>query len=415
MTPLRQHIHEISFHPHDRGIRFMALDESIRLRTFLGLSSHIQAELIQDLADHDVVPLLEALDPLALSHVLRHVPERRRQTFLSRIQQSVSESAAQLLSFDSHTAAGFMHTEYVQVESTDTIGQCAKVVREYEEKTGKIPVILGIKDGYLVGTLPVYQLGLASSKDEIGQHLQRVITIPSTTSYEDMLRTFRMHPHSRIIVMNDRGAIMGVVYSEDVLGFLHESEGSSLSDFAGLHKEENAFDSALRKVRFRWKWLVINLGTAFLASFVVGAFEDTLSKNVLLAVYLPIVAGMGGNAATQTLALLVRSIALGQITLSSCGRTLWNEIKAGFYNGIINAFIVFAVVTALTGQALIGGILGLALVFNLMIAGTFGTIVPLVMQRWGKDPASSATIFITTATDICGFFAFLGLATLLLL
>jgi magnesium transporter len=132
-------------------------------------------------------------------------------------------------------------------------------------------------------------------------------------------------------------------------------------------------------------------------------------------VYLPIVAGMGGNAATQTLALLVRSISLGQITLANCGRAMLNEVKAGFFNGVINAVIVFTVVTVSTGQPMIGFVLGMALIFNLMIAGFFGTLVPLLMQRWGKDPASSATIFITTATDICGFFAFLGLATLLIL
>lgn len=415
MKSFHKAIHDISFHPHDRGTRFTAISEDMRLHVFLGLSSRVQTELIDDLADEDVIPLLEALDPLALSHVLRNVPERRRTVLLGHVQKSVSDSATQLLSFDSHTAAGFMHTEYIQVESSSTITEVADKVREYEQNTGKIPVILAIKDGYVVGTLPIYRLGLASPDDSIESHTQRVIMISCTTSYKETLRTFRMHPHARIVVVNENGAVMGVIYSEDILAYLHESKEDSLADFAGLHKEENAFDAATKKVRFRWKWLVINLGTAFLASAVLSAFEGTLARNVLLAVYLPIVAGMGGNAATQTLALLVRSIALDQITLANCGRTLWNEVKAGFYNGFINAVLVFAVVTITTHQPIVGLILGFALIFNLMIAGFFGTLVPLLMQRWGKDPASSATIFITTATDICGFFAFLGLATLLLL
>jgi magnesium transporter len=393
----------------------MTIPENMRLRVFLGLTPYIQAELIQDMSDADIVPLLESLDPLALSHALRQIPTRRREALLSLIRKSVSDSATNLLSFDEHTAAGFMHTDYIQIEQDETIETCAEKVREYEHTTGKIPVILGMKDGLIAGTLPVYELGLSIPKDLIQDHLQRVIMISSSTSYNEMLRTFRTHPHSRIIVINDRGAVMGVVYSEDVLAYIHESGDGALSDFAGLHKEENAFDSARKKVGFRWKWLIINLGTAFLASAVVGSFEGTLARNVLLAVYLPIVAGMGGNAATQTLALLVRSISLGQITLANCGRALWNEVKAGFFNGLINAAIVFTVVTVSTGQPMIGFVLGIALIFNLMIAGFFGTLVPLLMQRWGKDPASSATIFITTATDICGFFAFLGLATLLIL
>jgi magnesium transporter len=181
-----------------------------------------------------------------------------------------------------------------------------------------------------------------------------------------------------------------------------------------VHDEELVTDTATMKVKHRYKWLIINLGTAFLASFTVSLFDETISKYVLLAVYMPIVAGMGGNAATQTLAVLVRGIALKQIEFRTAWPTLRREVSAGLLNGIINGIIVAAIVIVINHDYRIALILSLAMIVNLVVAGTFGTIVPLLMQKFGKDPAASATVFITTATDVLGFLAFLGLATLIL-
>ena len=173
-------------------------------------------------------------------------------------------------------------------------------------------------------------------------------------------------------------------------------------------------DSARFKVHNRYRWLIINLGTGFLAAFTVGLFEDVLQAYVLLAIYMPIVAGMGGNAATQTLAVQVRGIALKQIELKTAWRTLKNELGAGLINGLIVGVLVAAVVMVLNQDVKIALILALAMVINLLVAAVFGTLVPLIMQKLGKDPAASATIFITTGTDVLGFLTFLGLATIIL-
>jgi magnesium transporter len=168
------------------------------------------------------------------------------------------------------------------------------------------------------------------------------------------------------------------------------------------------------KVKNRYKWLNINLFTVLLASLVVGLFDDLISEFVLLAVYMPIVAGMGGNAGTQTLAVMVRGISLGQISLKNAWNTLRNEMGAGLVNGLINGLIITLVIYFKDGDFRIGMILALALVINLLIAAFFGTLVPLFMKKIGKDPATSATIFITTATDVLGFLIFLSLATWIL-
>ena len=199
-----------------------------------------------------------------------------------------------------------------------------------------------------------------------------------------------------------------------MLQLVEKEQGSSLYNFAGIKQEESVTDTAKNKVRNRYRWLIINLGTAFLAAFTVSLFSNTLDKYVLLAIYMPIVAGMGGNAATQTLAVQVRGISLRQIDLSNAWMSLRNELGAGLVNGIINGIIVFTVVMVVNHDFKIAMVLGLAMIINLLVASTFGTLVPLIMKRLGKDPATSATIFITTATDILGFLAFLGLATIVL-
>jgi magnesium transporter len=217
-----------------------------------------------------------------------------------------------------------------------------------------------------------------------------------------------------VVVLNDDKSVLGIIYSDDVLQLMHEQESASLYDFAGISDEESVTDSARRKVKFRYKWLIINLATAFLAAFTVGIFEETLSKYVLLAIYMPIVAGMGGNAATQTLAVVVRGITLKQIDLRTALRTLKNEVEAGFFNGLINGIIVALVVIVLNHDYKIALVLALAMVVNMLVAGFFGTMIPLVMTKLRKDPATSATVFITTATDVLGFLTFLSLGKLIL-
>src|SRR3989339_716264 len=193
-----------------------------------------------------------------------------------------------------------------------------------------------------------------------------------------------------------------------------DEEISALYDFAGVHDEESVTDGVMVKVKHRYKWLIINLGTAFLAASTVGLFNEVISKYVLLAMYMPIVAGMGGNAGTQTLAVLVRGIALNQIDLKTVWPTLRREATTGIINGLVNGILVASVVVIFNKNFKVAFVLGVAMVVNLFVAGFFGTLVPVIMKKLGKDPATSATVFITTATDVLGFMVFLGLATMIL-
>ncbi len=389
------------------------LDKQIELLDTL--TPHVKQDILQRIGDEELVAILESVDPDDATDLLQLLTPHKRERALQLLSQDLKDSLSTLLEFDAKTAAGLMTLDYIQAAVNDTITETAKQFKQHERRTGRPPVILVMKtDGHLAGFMPGHELGFASKTELIGKYVKRVPSISYAATHDEVLHLFQSHPHAKVVVKNDADNVVGIIYSDDVLKMLHEQEASSLYDFAGINQEETVTDSARRKVQHRYRWLIINLGTAFLAAFTVGMFEETLDKYVLLAIYMPIVAGMGGNAATQTLAVLVRGIALKQIELRTALRTLKNEVGAGLVNGLINGIIVAVVVIIFNRDTKIAIILAMAMVINLLVAAFFGTLVPLIMSKLGKDPAASATIFITTATDVFGFLVFLGLGKMIL-
>ncbi len=406
---------DVLFKQDKRTQLFLELSPHKRLLLLRSLTPSVRKDILLHVPDSDLVELLHMVDPDEATDMLQLLTAKKRESVLQLVSAELKSSLSTLLEFDAETAAGLMTLDYVQVKSDDTIADVAKKFKNHEKSTGRPPVILAMKeDGKLAGFLPGHELGFGRSSEHIGKYVKRLPSISYAATHDEVIHMFHTHPHAKVAVKNDGGDVIGIIYSDDVLNLMQDKEASSLYDFAGIRQEESIADSARRKVLNRYQWLIINLGTAFLAAFTIGRFEAILNEFVLLAVYMPIVAGMGGNAATQTLAVMVRGISLGQIDLKTAGRTLRNELGAGFINGIINAVLVATVVVIVNGDFKIALVLALAMVINLVVAAFFGTLVPLVMTKLGKDPAASATIFITTATDVLGFLAFLGLATVVL-
>jgi len=407
-------VSQISHDSENRLEIFRQVPVSQRGDTLLRLSKNIRYHITSGVTKEELVDVLSHLDADEATDVLQLLPESQRAPIMKQLNKQLEEEISLLLQFDPETAAGLMNVDYIRVDSSDTIASVAKQVKVHEKRTGKLPAILIMEVGKLVGYLPVHELGFGKPGEKAIKYIKKIKTVRHDANTEEVLELFRKHPHNKVVVMGHTENVMGIIYSDDVLKVLHEKESVSLYDFAGVSEEESVFDPAKIKIKYRYKWLIINLATAFLAAFTVGLFDKTISKYVLLAVYMPIVAGMGGNAGTQTLAVLVRGITLKQIDLKTVWRTLKNEVGAGFVNGLIIGLIVVFAIGIVGGNMLIGLILAMAMVINLVIAAFFGTIVPLVMKKLGKDPASSAAVFITTATDVFGFFIFLGLATLIL-
>lgn len=408
-------VSQISFHPQKRIELFLSLSLEERATLILMLTRPIRKDILTHLPHDDLINLLEKVEPDDATDLLQLLSPHKRQKTLEQLSFDLKEDVSKLLRFDPETAAGLMNVDYIQADVDDSIADVAKKFKLHEKRTGRLPVILATENERLVGFLPGHELGFSRTSEKIGKYVKRLPSVHYSASHDEVMDIFRSHPHNKVAVLDDNDNVIGIIYSDDVLKLMQEMESSSLYDFAGVSAEENVADSTKRKVRFRYKWLIINLATAFLAAFTVSQFEETISKYVLLAVYMPIVAGMGGNAATQTLAVMVRGIALRQIDdVKTVLKTLKSEAGAGIINGLINGFLVAFVVLLKDNDPAIALILALAMVINLLVAGVFGTMVPLIMSRLRKDPAASATIFITTATDVLGFLAFLGLATVIL-
>ncbi|MEK7152701.1 MAG: magnesium transporter, partial [Patescibacteria group bacterium] len=405
---------DILFRKDKRTTLFLELAPDKRIELLNSLTLPVKRDILMRIPDEDLVAIIQTVSPDEATDILQLVTRHRRERALQLLSDEVKDSLSTLLEFDPETAAGLMTLDYIQADISENVSSVATKFKNHEKRTGRPPVILVLKDGSLAGYLPGHELGFARQNEVIGKYVKRIPTISYAATHRDVVRLFNSHPHGKVVVLNDAGDVIGIIYSDEVLKLIQEQQGSSLYNFAGIRKEESVTDSARRKTQNRYRWLIINLGTAFLAAFTIGLFEDTLEKYVLLAIYMPIVAGMGGNAATQTLAVVVRGIALKQIELKTAWRTLRNEMGAGFANGIINGILVAVAVIAINHDYKIAFILAMAMVTNLLVAAFFGTLVPLIMSKLGKDPAASATIFITTATDILGFLAFLGLATLIL-
>ncbi|MEX1995664.1 MAG: magnesium transporter [Candidatus Saccharimonadales bacterium] len=407
-------INEVSFHPERRLEIFHNLPLEDRDNLLLRLSKPVKKDIMAHIAEAELVEVLSRVDADDATDLLQLLPSHKRQRVLEKLSLELKDMLSKLLEFDPATAAGLMNVDYIQVAAEDSLEDVAKKFKLHEKRTGRPPVILAMKEERLAGFLPGHELGFIGTHEKIGKYVKRLPSVGQSATQKEVTELFRAHPHNKVAVLSDSGQPLGIIYSDDVLRLMQEEESASLYGFAGVSAEENITDSAKRKVKFRYKWLIINLGTAFLAAFTVGLFEETITKNVLLAVYMPIVAGMGGNAATQTLAVVVRGIALKQIDISTAYTSLKNELGAGFINGLINGFLVAFIVLVKDHAPGVALVLSLAMVINLLVAALFGTIVPLIMSKLRKDPATSATIFITTATDVLGFLAFLGLATIIL-
>jgi magnesium transporter len=410
---LQNAVHEISYHRGNRLELFQKLDISDRSRVLLRLSKTLQKELFGNMAFEEQVQIVERLDPNDATDLLQLLDTGKRTSILKKVQTEIQDEITTLLEFDPNSAAGLMSLDYVQADESQTIRDIIEKVRVHEKRTGRIPTILIQAKNELAGYLPMHQLALSPGNDKVGKHVKHIDTILHSANSKEVEELIQQNPHEVLAVLKE-GKILGVIYSDDVLKVLHSQSAKGLYSFAGLDQEETVFDSTARKFYSRYKWLIINLGTAFLASFTVSFFEGTIAKHVLLAVYMPIVAGMGGNAATQTLAVMVRGISQNKLPWWRVLFALKSEVLASILNGLINGAIVFVIVVTFNRDIMLALVLAVAMIINLIIAATFGTLIPVLMQKLGKDPASSATIFITTATDVFGFLAFLGLAALLL-
>jgi magnesium transporter len=287
-------VRDISYKASKRLILFRSLTPKTKLCIFKELSKHIQKSLIMELTDGEIISILERMDPSEAADILRMLPKAKQKKLMEEINDQMSSNINMLLSFEPNTAAHLMSLDYILVEEQESIRTIFKKINIHEKRTGKFPIVLIAKDNKLLGFIPGYKLGLAKLNEKAGRYVKKIATLSYKTDEKKVLRFFMKNPHAKVVVLGESKNVLGIIFSDDIIRLLRKQESASLYNFAGVSDEESIYDSVNRKVQSRYKWLILNLGTAFLAAITVSFFESTIARNVLLAIYMPIVAGMGG-------------------------------------------------------------------------------------------------------------------------
>lgn len=385
----------------------MVIDEAELDEKFILLSlfpSRQKQDIISEMSSDELADMLGNIDEDTQNRILEGMEEDHR------------EEIEELLSFSPETAGGIMATEFVSVKETMTIDETLTFLRDIAPNA-ETPYYIYVLDDHdvLKGIVPIRAI-LTSLPDVLLKDvmLENVATIPASMDQEDVSNIFQKYGYMAMPVVNEEHVMLGIITVDDIMEVLSDEHTEDMYRLAGLDEEEEIDGSVLDSIRSRLPWLLVNLVTAILASATVSLFDATISKVVALAVFMPLVTGMGGNAGTQTLTLIIRGIALGEIDYENKKEILRKEFLVGVLHGAALGLIVAILGGLWEGNAVFGLVIGVAMFLNMVIAALSGFFIPLLLKKMGIDPALASAVFVTTMTDVLGFFFFLGFATLML-
>ncbi len=380
------------------------LEEGVRDEVMRDLPDDLLAEAVRDLETDDVVYLVEDLD------------EPQQEKLLEKLDDADRVAVEQALAYGEDTAGRLMQREMVVAPAHWTVGDVIDYMRQAEHLPASFyDVIVVDPMMHPVGEVRLAAIMGAAREVPISELMEKDFrTIPVDQDVEDVAYAFNQYHMVSAPVVDREGRLVGVITIDDAMEVLEDEVEEDMNRLAGVG-DEDLTDKVWRTTKARFPWLAVNLATSILASIVIAQFTDVIEAIVALAVLLPIVASMGGNAATQTLTVAVRAIATRDLTPSNALRIVLRETLVGLANGLVFAVIIGIVGVVWFGDVMLGVVLGLAMVGNLLVAGMAGILVPITLDKLGADPALASGVFVTTVTDIVGFFAFLGLAALMLL
>ncbi|GGA09536.1 magnesium transporter [Neptunicoccus cionae] len=379
------------------------LDENLRADLIETLPADVMSSALKDLESDDVVDLVEDLEQLQQTRVL------------DALEQADRVVVEQSLQYPEESAGRLMQRELVMAPAHWTVGDAIDHLRSENDLPYRFYVVV-IVDPKMqpIGKVALSDL-MSSPRDTMLATImdEHFHVIPVTQTQEDVAYAFNQYHMVSAPVVDEEGRLVGVITIDDAMLVLDEEAEEDLRLLNGVG-DESLTDSVLDTTRQRFPWLGVNLITAVLASVVISQFSDTIEAIVALAVLMPIVASMGGNAGTQTLTVAVRALATKDLTASNAMRVIRREVMVGLLNGLVFAVIIGVVGVVWFGSAMLGVVLGLAMIANLLIAGMAGILIPITLTKLKIDPALASGAFVTTVTDVVGFFAFLGLAAVML-
>src|SRR3954471_14912657 len=361
------------------------------------------ARLAQEIPSDDAAALID------------HLPEELSAAVLNLLRRKESAAVENLLEYKEQTAGRIMNPNVFALSEDMTVGEAITALQVSREVEMVFYLYVVDARRHLVGVVSLRRLLLVSPETP----LKRIMTadlnsVQVDTDEEEVARQVASYNLLAIPVVEEENKLVGVITVDDVIDVIKEEATEDIYRLAGVAGDERAFTPAGESLRKRLPWLGVNLITAFLAASVVALFEGTISQITALAVFMPIVAGMGGNAATQTLTVVVRGIALGELSWSNSRKALLKEAVVGIGNGLALGVLAALVAWMMKGDLVLGAVLALAMVINMFVAATAGTLIPLGLRAAKIDPALASSVFITTLTDVAGFASFLGLATIFL-
>jgi magnesium transporter len=421
---LRALTHDL--HESDVGDLIEALDPDLRpkLIELLGddfdftalteVDDTVREEILEELPSETVAEGVRDLDSDDAVYILEDLPKDEQAEILQQLSSPERVSLARRLDYPEESAGRRMQTEFIAAPPNWTVGQTIDYMRETEDLPERFFEIYVVgADGKFLGAVPLDRL-MRSKRPVVMSELMEAErhVVRATDDQEDVARRFERYNLVAAPVVDTEDRMVGVITFDDIVDVIEQEAEEDIKALGGVKGEEELSDSVWTIARSRFNWLLVNLATAFLASSVLGLFEGELQKMVALAVLAPIVASQGGNATTQTMTIAVRALATRELGPSNARRVIMRELMVGLLNGI-----AFAVITGVAAYAWfrvpgLGIVIGLAMICNLVAAALGGILIPLALHRLGRDPAVASSPFVTTVTDVVGFFSFLGIATL---
>ena len=365
-------------------------------------SENKQKKILGEMSSDELTDLVGALD------------EEETRSVLKKINEEDRKDVYKLLSYEPDTAGGIMATEFVSIRENKTIEKTLKYLqKEAPDAESAYYLYVINKENVLKGVVSLRDIVCNDFDTKISEITNtNVISVPYYMDQEEVAIKFEKYGFMTMPVVDENNKILGIVTVDDIVEVMQEETTEDIHRLGGVDEEEKVDGSLRDSIKSRLPWLIVNLITAILAASVVGAFEGTISQVVTLATFMPIVAGMGGNAGTQSLTIVVRGIALGELDKDNGMRIFIKELLVGLTTGVVIGAIIAVLGFIWERNFVFGIVIGLAMILNMMVATISGFIVPVILKKLKVDPALASAVFVTTVTDVLGFFFFLGLATM---
>ena len=411
-------------HPVDIAIALEDMDDE-SLLIFLDLiDNELKAEILEHSEEELQIKIISSIDYKStvelfsymsnddIADILGVLPINMRKDLLKLMKSGDIKQIQELLGYAEDSAGGIMTTEYIALSGELSILDSLKKIKKIGPKTEVIETIFVLnRNRELVGTADLRDILVAPETDKLYDIMnENLIYVHPDVDQEEVSLLVSKYDLKAIPVINRKKSLLGIITVDDIIDVIVEEHTEDILSLSGVNKDEKLYGSIVSSVKMRLPWLAVNMVTAFIASFTVSLFEDVIAQVVALAAAMPIVTGMGGNSGSQTLAIVIRGIALGDLNLKDDWKLVFKEIGLGVVNGIFIGSVTGLILFMRYGNPYLGFIIFIAMIGNLVIAGGFGFLIPLILKSLGVDPALASSIFLTTATDVFGFFIFLSLA-----